>query len=65
MEWLYKDIDDKTRWFTDEICRPDNSEPWMECYDESKQEWEEAHLQPESETELESEAEESNGTEAE
>lgn len=65
MEWLYKNIDDNTRWFTDEICRPDNSEPWMECTDSERKKWEEDHPQPESETELESESEESNGTETE
>ena len=50
-EWLYNDISEKERWFTDEICRPVGSEPWLECTDAEKRKWEEDHPQPEPEPE--------------
>lgn len=45
-EWLYKDISENERWFSDEICRPVGSEPWMECTNAEKEQWESEH-QPE------------------
>ena len=50
-EWLYKDISANERWFTNEICRPDNSEPWLQCTGSERKKWEESHSQPEPEQE--------------
>lgn len=40
--WLYRD-ENEIRIFSKEIARPQNTEPWAECTDAEKTEWEEAH----------------------
>jgi hypothetical protein len=42
-EWLYKDISEEERWFSDEICRPIGSEPWLECTQAEREKWESEH----------------------
>lgn len=45
-DWLYKDVNDD-RWFTKEVVLNDNAEPWAECTNEEKEQWEHDHPQPE------------------
>lgn len=52
-EWLYKDISEEERWFTDEVCRPAGGEPWPECTQAEREKWEREHPQPEPEPEPE------------
>jgi len=48
-DWLYKDISENERWFSDEICRPKDSEPWLECTNSEKEQWESEHQPKEEE----------------
>ena len=48
--WLYKgDLAGNDVVFAKAIMRPANTEPWGECTDEEKEQWEHDHPQPESE----------------
>lgn len=48
--WLYKDTE-FIRLFSKCVYLPDGAEPWAECTDEAKQQWEAEHPQPEPEPE--------------
>ena len=45
-EWLYEEVGDE-RHFAKEVCLGKNAEPWPECTDEEKVQWEEEHKEPE------------------
>jgi len=47
-EWLYKD-ENENRLFSDYVIRPTDSEPWNECTNADKEEWEKSHPQPQPE----------------
>ena len=49
--WLHDGAEDYTRFFTDYIIRPESTEPWAECTDEKRQEWEKNHPYPEEKEE--------------
>lgn len=51
-KWLYKDQDENCRYFTTVVYLGKDEEPWEECTDEEKREWEEDH-KPEHEPEPE------------
>lgn len=57
-EWLYQDQDENYRYFTKRVLLGKNAEPWPECTDAEKVEWEESH-QPAPEPEPEPEPSES------
>lgn len=44
-KWLYKD-EQEERLFRDVVYLGKDTEPWPECTDEEKQQWEEEHPQP-------------------
>jgi len=46
-EWLYKDITENDRRFSPFVIRPENSQPWAECTNAEKEQWEADHPQPE------------------
>jgi hypothetical protein len=52
-EWLYRDITDTYRHFTDKVYLADNDEPWLECTNDEKEQWEKDHPEPEPEPEPE------------
>ena len=43
MDWLYHDEPDGNRIFKKEVYLGKNAEPWPECTDEEKVQWEEEH----------------------
>lgn len=49
--WLYQDQSENYRYFTKEIYLPDDAEPWAECTNEEKEQWEEEHRPPQPEPE--------------
>jgi len=50
--WLYKDTG-QMRLFSKDILYPEGVEPWSECSNEEKIEWERQHLPPEEITDSE------------
>ena len=49
-EWLYEDRGENERYFTTIVYLGAHAEPWAECTNEEKEEWEREH-QPEVEPE--------------
>ena len=50
-KWLYKDQGEDNRYFTKVVYLGKEEEPWPECTDEEKHEWEDEHRpEPEPET---------------
>lgn len=49
-EWLYQDQPDGSRIFTDYVILGKEAQPWAECTNEEKEQWEKDHPQPEDET---------------
>ena len=45
--WLHDWMEDYTRVFTDYIIRPESGEPWQECTDEERKEFERLNPKPE------------------
>lgn len=45
--WLYKDLSETERVFTDYVYLGDGAEPWAECTTAEKEAWEREHPQPE------------------
>lgn len=43
MDWLYEYRGENDRYFTDVVYRPEGTEPWAECTQAEREEWEEAH----------------------
>lgn len=48
-EWLYEDRGADNRYFTTIVYLGKNAEPWAECTNEEKEQWEREHPQPEPE----------------
>ena len=48
-DWLYKDQADEPRMFRHEVGLPPEAEPWGQCTDKEKREWEDAHKPEEPE----------------
>lgn len=48
-KWLYQDRGENERYFTDMVYLGKDAEPWTECTNEEKEEWEREHPQPEPE----------------
>ena len=51
--WLYQDRGENDRYFTDMVLLGKHEEPWDECIDEKRKQWEEEHKsepEPEPET---------------
>lgn len=44
--WLYQDRGENDRYFTKKVILGKNAEPWAECTNEEKEQWEHDH-QPE------------------
>ena len=42
-EWCYQDQGEDFRYFTKRVLLGKNEQPWAECTDEEKVQWEEAH----------------------
>ena len=51
-DWLYKDQEGEPRMFRHEVGLPPEAEPWGQCTDAERQEWEEAHQEQEPEPEV-------------
>ena len=49
--WLYEDRGENGRYFTTIVYLGKDAEPWAECTNEEKEEWEREHTQPEPEPE--------------
>lgn len=47
--WLHDDAQDYTRIFSKLVYLGKDAEPWAECTNEGKEEWEREHPQPEPE----------------
>ena len=45
-EWMYEDRGESDRYFTKYVILGKNAEPWQECTNEEKEQWEHDH-QPE------------------
>ena len=47
MDWLYEDRGENNRYFTDVVYYPEGTEPWAECTQAEREQWEREHPQPE------------------
>lgn len=54
-EWLYEDRGENDRYFTTIVFLGKNAQPWAECTNDEKEEWEREHPQPEPESEPQAE----------
>lgn len=52
-KWLYQDQDENIRTFTTIVLLGKDAEPWAECTNEEKEQWEEEHRPPQPEPEPE------------
>lgn len=50
-EWCYQDQGENFRYFTKRVLLGKNAEPWPECTDDEKVQWERQHPQPQPEPE--------------
>lgn len=52
-DWLYEDRGENNRYFTDVVYRPEGTNPWPECTQAEREQWEEEHRPPQPEPEPE------------